>query len=148
MKIKKSEALYFLLSIILLVLILGLYMYGKSAGRVKSGNAEVAPTYLSTSSSSSSEGSSDSLEADLKDLEENPSQEGIASVQTAINQVSDQETKNSYQERLNIVNAKLAVSEAENDKTAASVQNAQEAIDKVETQSKKEELQAQLDSVL
>lgn len=149
MKFKRSESLYLAMSLALLVLIFGLFVYTKHSNKpVKGGDVEVAPRYISsTSSSSSSSQSNKNVEADLEALENNPSVDKLNSLQDEIDQVSNKSQKAAYQERFNIVSAKLALANAQANPTADNIQLAQGAIDKVTTTSKKSDLQSQLDAL-
>lgn len=148
MKFKKSESFYLLMSVVLLALILGLFVYAKHVNSsIKNGDVEVAPTHISTSSSSSSSQNNKKIESDLDSLENNPSADKVDTIQDEIDQVSNKSQKEAYQERLNIVSAKLALTDAQANPTADNLQAAQTAIDKIATISKKADLQSQLDNL-
>ncbi|MGT2929146.1 hypothetical protein ACVR1G_02635 [Streptococcus dentasini] len=145
MTFKKSETLYLLMSLVLMVMIFGLYLLAKRVYTVKPGDVEVAPTHVTSSSSSSK--SSNSLEADLADLEANPSREAADDVQKEIDRLDDKTKKSDYQNRLNVILAQMAIDAADASRTADSIQEAQAAIDKVQSQSEKTNLQTQLDTI-
>lgn len=153
MKASKSEATYFILSIILIAFAGGIYLF---FGNTHTSTSSSEPRTSATSSSSSSEAD---LEANAQSLldqaKANPSADAVTNAQAAINKISDEAKKTDLQSQLDAVsadvtnqtNAENAVTTAENEQTSANVNAAQAAIDAVTNQDKKNQLQARLDAV-
>ncbi|MGT2926816.1 GA-like domain-containing protein [Streptococcus cuniculipharyngis] len=147
MTIKRKELIYIGLTLVLL----GILGFSYLALNKKSSSSQVQSTptaKLSTQIPSQ-------LEQLLADLEKDPSREKLAKAQIEVNKLTNNSQKETLQNRLNKVKAKLnlvdstekALINAENSPSEKTIKAAQAAINRISIPSKKAEFQKRLDRV-
>lgn len=155
MRTSKSEVAYFILSIIMIAVALGIYILFGDQNTVKTTDVEPKSS-LQTSSSGSSDGEKLVQRATqlVKKYEDSFDESMKSSVQDAIKAIpqSHQSDKDSLQKKFDSISTDItnqktandAISQANAARTSFSVEQAQAAIDAVSNATKKAELQAQL----
>ncbi|MCS4488631.1 hypothetical protein [Streptococcus sciuri] len=147
MKQSKSEFLFFILSLLLVLFLGAAFFIFRDTGNKSEKISHQATSQSSTTTSNSSSEDTTSIEQSLINLKAQPTQDGITSLQAEIDKVSDNTKKAQLQEELNVISANLAITTADSLRTKDSVANAQVAIDKVSDATAKANLQAELDPI-
>lgn len=154
MKTSKSELTYLILSIILIILGGGVYVFFNNhyANMINSAKTSALTFSSSTTDEKDLETKANSLIAEAKS---HPTAEAITNAQATIDKLSDGKTKSDLQTQLTAIstemtnenNAETAVKTAEGEQTSANVDAAQATIDVLTNQTVKSQLQDRLDAV-
>lgn len=150
MNIKFKELIYIGLTLVLLAILGISYL----ALNKKSSSNKASSSQIPTSAKLSTQIPAE-LESLLTDLEKDPSREKLAKAQIAVNKLTNNTQKETLQNRLNKVKAKLnlvdstekALVNAENSPSEKTIKAAQDAINRISIPAKKAEFQKRLDRV-
>lgn len=152
MKQEKTERLFLVLSVITLILAGGIYFIFGDMANVNSNENAVQPTHKVVSKNNNLSEAVDLI----ANAEKNPSKDAIEKAQKKLDKLKNTDTKKQLQKKLDQIKsdfetyekAQKAVEETKNNPTTENKDLAQAAIDKVNDEKKKADLQSQLDAIV
>ncbi|MFC3928374.1 peptidase [Streptococcus caprae] len=158
MKSSRTEILYLILSLVVLIFAGFIYLSFKDRYQISTSNSpqssQVSSSHKDKDDQNSSKDDLQEFEEAMADLEDNPTQAALSNLQNKLDKLNP-EDKDTYQERLNAVSneltlqasAETAVVTAENYQSTENLNAAQALVDQLTTPSVKTELQNRLDIV-